>query len=124
MIDVLLVLLIFFMSITTAQIEALDNTIQLPVAADARPRKPDPNQRTVNVRWIKNEDRSVLVYQGKEYVDRDELADVLKAIAVLNPKLEILIRADKQAPAREVNAAMLVIGQATAALSFATHNRD
>ena len=112
------------MSITTAQIEALDNSITLPVAADARERKPDPNQRTVNVRWNKTEGRSLMVYQGKEYPDRDELADVLREVASKNEKLEILIRADKAAPAKEVNAAMMVVGQATAALSFATHNRD
>src|SRR4029453_4812091 len=51
MIDVLLVLLIFFMSITSAQIEQMDNGVSLPIPPDASPRKPDTNQRTVNLRW-------------------------------------------------------------------------
>jgi biopolymer transport protein ExbD len=73
MIDVLLVLLIFFMSITTAQIEALDTSIKLPVAPDAKERKPDKNQRTVNVRWNKNEQKALMTYGGKEWEDRDAL---------------------------------------------------
>jgi len=36
MIDVLLVLLIFFMSITSAQVLRIDKDIKLPVAADAK----------------------------------------------------------------------------------------
>ena len=36
MIDVLLVLLIFFMSITSAQVLSIDKEIQLPVAEDAK----------------------------------------------------------------------------------------
>ena len=71
MIDVLLVLLIFFMSITSAQIEALDNTINLPISPDARERKPDSNQRTVNVRWIANEQKALMTYGGKEWEDRE-----------------------------------------------------
>jgi biopolymer transport protein ExbD len=129
MIDVLLVLLIFFMSITQAQVEQLDNTIKLPVAPDARPRKPDSNQRTVNVRWLKNEGKAMMTYNGKEWDDREALAEELKAIAAnlphptLGTRLEVLLRADRETPAKEVQAAMQVIAQATAKIAFATHNK-
>ena len=129
MVDVLLVLLIFFMSITTAQVEQLDNTITLAVAPDAAPRKPDTNQRTVNLRWNKTEGKSLLLYNGQEWEDREALVEVLKKVADTLPhpaggsRLEILLRADKEAPAREVYSAMQVIGQVTAKVAFATHNK-
>ena len=129
MIDVLLVLLIFFMSIITAQVEQLDKTITLPVAPDAKDRKPDPNQRTVNVRWHKAEQKSALTYLGKEWDDREELVEVLKKEAEkLTPpgglsRLIVLLRADKDTPAKEVQAAMQVIAQVTSKVAFAVHNK-
>ena len=130
MIDVLLVLLIFFMSITTAQIEALDTSIKLPVAPDAKERKPDKNQRTVNVRWTKNEQKALMTYGGKEWEDRDALAEELKRAADTLPdgkggsRLEVLVRADRATPAKEVQAAIAVVAQSTAAVAYATNNRD
>ncbi len=129
MIDVLLVLLIFFMSITSAQIEALDNTINLPIAPDARERKPDSNQRTVNVRWIANEQKALMTYGGKEWEDREALSEELKAVAATLPhpslgtRLEILLRADKLTPAKEVAAAITVLAQATAKVAYSTYNK-
>ena len=130
MIDVLLVLLIFFMSITSAQVEQLDSSIKLAVAPDAAPRKPDTNQRTVNLRWNKSEGKSLLLYNGQEWEDREALVEVLKKVAEALPhpsgigsRLEILLRADKEAPAKEVYAAMQVVGQVTAKVAFATHNK-
>lgn len=129
MIDVLLVLLIFFMSITTAQVEQLDSTIKLAVAPDARPRKPDTNQRTVNLRWKESEAKALMTYGGKEWEDREALAEELKLVAsnlphpTLGTRLEVLLRADRKTPAKEVQAAMQVIAQATAKIAFATHNK-
>lgn len=129
MIDVLLTLLIFFMSITTAQIEAVDSSIKLPVAPDARARKPDSNQRTVNVRWIENEGKAVMTYAGKEWDDREALSEELKTIAGALPhpnggtRLEVLLRADKNTPAKEVAAAITVIAQATPKVAYSTYNK-
>ena len=129
MIDVLLVILIFFMSITTAQIEKLDKSIALPVAPDAKERKPDKNQRTVNVRWNKNEQKALMTFGGLEWQDREGLAEELRKIADTMPdgkggtRLEILVRADRATPAKEVQAAIAVIAQSAAAVAYATHNR-
>jgi biopolymer transport protein ExbD len=129
MIDVLLVLLIFFMSIISAQVEQMDKTIALPVAADARERKPDPAQRTVNVRWNKSEGKAAMTYLGKEWDDREALVEELKKEADKMPhpgggsRLLILLRADKETPAREVQAAMQVVAQVTSKVAFAVHNK-
>lgn len=128
-IDVLLVLLVFFMSITSAQVEQLDKTITLPVAPDAKARKPEPNQRTVNVRWNASEGKALMTYMGQPWEDRDALAEELKKIAEAMPspaggtRLEILLRADSKTPAKEVQSALQVLVQATPKVAFATHNK-
>src|SRR6188768_1145727 len=81
MIDVLLVLLVFFMSITSAQVEQLDKTIKLPVAPDAQARKPEANQRTVNVRWNAGEGKALMTYLGQGWEDREALVEELKKVA-------------------------------------------
>jgi biopolymer transport protein ExbD len=128
MIDVLLVLLIFFMSITSAQVEQLDKEVQLPVAPDAKDHKPDPAQRTVNVRY--KDGRAILTYKGLEYDDREKLVEILKEEAVkLTPpgsnatRLVVHIRADKRTPARDVQAAMQVVSQVTAKITFVAFNK-
>ena len=51
MIDVLLVMLIFFMSITTTQVLKVDKAVQLPVAPNAIKRDQTRSEAIVNVRW-------------------------------------------------------------------------
>lgn len=129
MIDVLLVLLIFFMSIVTSQVEQLDGSIKLPVAPDTNQLPPNPDERTVNVRWNAVEGKATLTYLGKEWEDREALVAELKKEADkrLAPngftRFSVRLRADKAAPAKEVYAAMLVVGQVTAKVTFAANNK-
>jgi biopolymer transport protein ExbD len=130
MIDVLLVLLIFFMSIVTAQVEQVDKEIRLPVAPDTTQPKPNPDERTVNVRWNAVDAKATLTYMGKEWEDREVLVEELRKEADKRPhpsgvgsRLVVRLRADKEAPAKEVYAAMQVIGQVTAKIAFAANNK-
>jgi len=130
MIDVLLVLLIFFMSIVTAQVEQLDKIVQLPKAPDTTQPKPNPDERTVNVRWNSVDGKATLTYMGKEWEDREVLVEELKKEADKRPhpsgvgtRLTVRLRADKAAPAKEVYAAMQVIGQVTSKIAFAANNK-
>lgn len=124
MLDVLLALLIFFVSITSAQVEQLDTRVKVPTAAASRERKPDKNQAMMNVVWDEKAQKATLNYSGKDYEDHEELGEQLKARAGDNPKFEVVIRADKNTPAKEVQVAISVAAQATANLSFSTVNRD
>lgn len=124
MLDVLLALLIFFVSITSAQVEQLDTRVKVPTAPASRERKPDKNQAMMNVVWDDKAQKATLNYAGKDYEDHEELAEQLKERAGDNPKFEVVIRADKNTPAREVQAAISVAAQSTANLSFSTVNRD
>ena len=51
MIDVLLTILIFFMTITSAQVLKVDKTINLPIAKDAQKKDNSRAEGLVNVRW-------------------------------------------------------------------------
>jgi len=130
MIDVLLVLLIFFMSIISAQVEKLDKDIVLPKAPNTKQLTPNPDERTVNVRWNAVDGVSTLTYAGKIWEDRETLVEELKRQAEERPhpsgvgtRLVVRLRADKNAPALEVYKAMQVVGQVTAKIAFAANNR-
>ena len=51
MIDVLLTILVFFMTITSAQVLKVDKSIQLPIAKDAQKKDNTRAEAIVNVRW-------------------------------------------------------------------------
>ena len=124
MIDVLLVMLVFFVAISTTQIDSVDTRVKVPVAPDSAERKPDPNQVLLNVIWLDKEQKVLLNYAGRDFDGQnEELVEMLQKRGGENPKFEIIIRADKDTPAKEVQAAIGVAAQATAKVSFATVNR-
>jgi biopolymer transport protein ExbD len=128
MIDVLLVMLVFFVAISTTQIDQVDTRVKVPVAPDSAERKPDPNQVLLNVIWKESEQKVLLNYSGIDYEAQqyETLVEVLQKRAgdPPNPKFEIIIRADKAAPAKDVRGAIAVAGQVTAKVAFATVNRN
>lgn len=103
MIDVLLVLLIFFMSITTDQILKVDKSISLPLAPNAKVRKVDlQNQAVVNIDWNASQNKAIVRY-GQQLCDPiEKLAEFVKPLKEANPKLQMIIRSDGDTPAIEV----------------------
>ena len=67
MIDVLLVLLIFFMSITTAHVLKVDKSIALPVATDALKKDNTRSEAIVNVRWDLAKKKADYIMDDKVY---------------------------------------------------------
>lgn len=103
MIDVLLVLLIFFMSITTDQILKVDKSIKLPLAPDAKERKIDlKNQVVVNIDWNAGENKSTVSFDQKLADPIEQIAEWITPRKEANPKLMVIIRADSETPAIEV----------------------
>jgi biopolymer transport protein ExbD len=132
MIDVLLTLLIFFMSITSSQVEQLDNDLTLPVAPDAKERKPNPMQAIVNLKWKPADQKAVMTLNKRDYTDPEELQKAMEAFvndrAPLGSdragKAELLIRGDELVPAKEVSKIMQVAGVAGIdTISFSTYNQ-
>jgi biopolymer transport protein ExbD len=134
MIDVLLVLLIFFMSITSAQVLRVDKGITLPVAAHGSKKDNTRAEAIVNVRWEADKKKAVYTYDDKPYTDMSKLSAALaeakkasdKAGAKgTNPDFRVVIRGDRSGSARSVAAAMNAAAEAGIGdISFSTSNKE
>ena len=115
MIDVLLVLLIFFMSITTAQVAKVDKEIKLPVAPDAKKKDEGNamNEALLNVRWDIGKRESMITFMDKKYPkeELDQLSQFLAGRKETNPRYRVIIRGDHRLPAVEIQRVMALIGQ-------------
>ena len=126
MIDVLLVLMIFFMSITSAQVLEIDKDIQLPVALDAK-KKEDKNamlEAALNVRWLASEQRALFKLNSDE-LPEEEIVSRLTSLKASNPTYRVVIRGDKDVPAVQIQKAMTIIGQSGIdGISFSALNQE
>jgi biopolymer transport protein ExbD len=132
MIDVLLTILIFFMTITSAQVLKVDKSIKLPVAADAQKKDNSRAEAVINVRWTTA--KAEFVYDDRVYTNASELVPRLKAAKEAgekkvthgqNPSFRIVIRGDREAPALAISQAMNAAGEAGISdISFSAANKD
>ncbi len=102
MIDVLLVLLIFFMSIATSSVARYDPAIQVPVAPDANKKEDSEGELVFNLAWKPAENTAVVTFE-EQVVTPDAVIPVLAARKQANPAVRILVRADSETPVRYVN---------------------
>ena len=134
MIDVLLVLLIFFMSITTAQVLKVDKSITLPLAPDAIKKDTQRGEVIVNVRWDATTKKSTYVVDEKTYLETGELTKAIAAAKRVgearvtksaNPIFRAVIRGDREATATYISRAMNAAAEAGISdISFAAVNKD
>src|SRR5256885_31494 len=111
MIDVLLTILVFFMTITSAQVLKVDKSITLPLAPDAAKKDNSRSEAIVNVRWKKGTERAQFVFDDKDLVKSAELVAPLKNARIAgeakiaqgaNPRFRAVIRGDREVPAKYV----------------------
>jgi biopolymer transport protein ExbD len=134
MIDVLLVLLIFFMSITSAQVMKVDKAITLPVAQNGVKKDNMRSEAIINVRWDAPTKKAIYTYDDKPYTDLSKLIPVLSEVKKAsdkagakgsNPEFRIVIRGDRDGPVRTVTSAMNAAAEAGIAdISFSTSNKE
>jgi biopolymer transport protein ExbD len=117
MIDVLLVLLIFFMSITSSQVLKVDKNIQLPVAVHGKKRDDKAPVGLINISWneatksptFKLDDKLILDADTKSaYLDgtKESIVEMLKKRKGNNEHFHLLIRADKKVQAKFLERAL------------------
>nr|WP_240772820.1 biopolymer transporter ExbD [Phragmitibacter flavus] len=112
-IDCLLVLLVFFMSITSAEVLQIDDRIALPVAPDSKKKEKVATQEgALNVRWDGRTQKSVFSFEGPDYENIEDLTQVLRERKAAQPLYHVIIRGDKNLPAIEIQRTMSVIGAA------------
>src|SRR5258708_6829180 len=96
MIDILLVLLVFFMSISSTEVLQVNKEVTLPVARDAKPAEKDTKGQTIiNVMWSTINNAGSLELDNKKFAQPSQIATVLQNAVKINPAMRILIRADR-----------------------------
>jgi biopolymer transport protein ExbD len=120
MIDVLLVLLIFFMSIATSSVARYDPGIQVPVASDANKKEDSEGELVFNLSWRPAEDKVVVTFEEHVVIPSDTIAKMV-ARKKANDKVRVLVRADSETPVRHVNDVIKAAAQAGIVdITFAT----
>lgn len=112
MIDILLVLLVFFMSISTTQVMQTNRDIRLPVAKDAKDAKENPGQIIVNVACNPISGVVGISVKEKDYPSPGDLVPVLQENIRLNPMVRVLIRADKDVRYSTLKSILEAVGRA------------
>ena len=134
MVDVLLVLLIFFMTITAAQVLKVDKSIKRPPAPHAQKKDNSRSEAIINVRWNPNTRKAAFVFDDQVYNTSGEIVPLLKAAREAgekkitsgqNPTFRLVIRGDRESPALYVSQAMNAGGEAGISdISFSSVNKD
>jgi biopolymer transport protein ExbD len=134
MVDVLLVLLIFFMSITSAQVLKVDKSITLPIAQNAVKKDNQRAEAIVNVKWDGAARKATYTMDDKTYAEMSELTRALTAARKLgetkvsrepNLTFRCVIRGDREATALSVSKAMNAAAEAGISdICFSAINRD
>lgn len=134
MIDVLLVILVFFMTITSAAVLKVDKTITLPVAPNALKKDNSRAEAVVNVRWDKATKKAGFVFDERVYPQASSMLEPLKAARITgekkvtgtaNPVFRAVIRGDRDVPAIYVSQAMNAVAEAGITdISFSAVNKQ
>ena len=113
MIDILLVLLVFFMSISSTEVLQSNRTIALPIARDAKSAsKNNPGQVVINVVWVPLNNTGSLEIDNVPYPEPSQTIPILQKAISANPLARVLIRADKAVRYEYLRALMKAIGEA------------
>lgn len=95
MIDILLVLLVFFMSISSTEVLASNKTVNLAVAKDGKQPGKNPGQVIVNVTWSLINNMGTVEVNNRLYNSPDNMVPMLKDSLLKTPQTRVLIRADR-----------------------------
>ena len=129
MVDVLLVLMLFFMAITSTEVLKKDQKLQLADAKNAKPAETQThkNEIIVNVDWDGVNSVAQFSVDGVPYPTADSMAGVLAAQHQQNPAANVVIRADKNTEYSNISDLMAAcanagIGTVTFAVSIGANN--
>ena len=126
MIDILLVLLVFFMSISSTEVLQVNKEVTLPVAKDAKEAEKDTKGQTiVNVMWATINNAGSVEVDDKKYATPDAMLGHLSTKAQANPAMRILIRADRNVRYDYLKQVMITAGKAgVGKVTFSVVDKD
>ncbi|MBU6182203.1 MAG: biopolymer transporter ExbD [Verrucomicrobia bacterium] len=111
MIDILLVLLVFFMSISSTEVLQSNKEIALPVAKEAKEAKDNPGQVIINVTYAAINDSTGIEVDQKDYGMPADIVPMLKNKVAANPLVRVLIRADREVRYDYIRKILEAVGQ-------------
>ena len=113
MIDILLVLLVFFMSISSTEVLQKTEGVSLPVAKDAKDASHDTKggQTIVNILWTELNNTGVIKIDEKSFAQADQMIPVLQAGVQKSSAMRVLIRADKKVRYEVLKQVMIAAGK-------------
>jgi biopolymer transport protein ExbD len=115
MVDVLLVLMLFFMAITSTEVLKNDKAVILPEANHAKPNDQNKMQKheiTINVEWNAASQSAKYVLDSLTTATPDALAGAIAAKHNADPLSYVVIRADKDVEYSNISDLMSVCGSA------------
>ena len=127
MIDILLVLLIFFMSISSSEVLQANQAVVLPVAKDAGPPSKDTKggQTVINILWNNLGNSGTIEVDEKTFGAPDQITTLLAPRTKDNPAYRVLIRADKSVKYEFLRAVMIAAANGGVAnVTFSVVDRD
>ena len=111
MIDILLVLLVFFMSISSTEVLQSNKEIHLPIAKEAKEAKDNPGQVIINLTYTPMNDMTGVELDQKDYASPTDLVPLLQNKVAANPMVRVLIRADLEVKYDFVRQVLQAVGQ-------------
>ena len=106
MCDVLLVLLVFFISITATSSLRSDRAIELPVGPDATKKATARSEALINVKWLPEKSEGVVAIESKVITELPAVTQLLAPRSKDDPNYRVVIRADRTTPAQYVERVM------------------
>ncbi len=100
MIDVLLVLMTFFMSITSTEVLKTKTSIELelPVAPESKAKEASPGEVLINIGWIASRRQGVIEFEEKTIHNPAEITNIIYERKGNKPYFRAVIRADENVP--------------------------
>lgn len=125
MIDILLVLLVFFMSISSTEVLQSSADVNLPVAKAAKDAKENPGQVIINVTYSQINDAVGIEVNETNFPNPSDLVAILQERVSKNPLIRVLIRADRDVRYEFMRRLLEVVGQAGIAnVTFSVVDKD
>jgi len=126
MIDILLVLLVFFMSISSTEVLQVNKEVTLAVAKDAKEAEKDTKGQTiVNVMWSTINNAGSLEVDNQKFERPEQMLNYLATKTQANPAMRVLIRADRNVRYEFLKHVMITAGKAgVGKVTFSVVDKD
>jgi len=111
MIDILLVLLVFFMSISSTEVLQSNKEISLPVAKEAKEAKDNPGQVIINVTYAAINDATAIEVDQRDFASPQDIVPLLQNKVAANPLMRVLIRADREVRFDFIKQILMAVGE-------------